>query len=409
MAKIKRNSVLSDQEKSKPRRRIHVLHVVDSLRVGGLENGVVNMINALDDSMFRSSICCLKSTGELQSRLRDPGVKVFELHQKPGDHLFIKLAKILRGERVNILHSNNWGVFFDSVVGARLVGARLIVHCVHGLYAEDIAKMKLRRRLLQRFLSLGTHKLYAVADYLRDYYIRVVGVPARRISTIYNGVDVETYMARSQEVRRQEKAKLGFSPREILIGSVGTLYWVKDPQTLLTAAAMLLKKRDDVSFLWVGDGHLKNKLQVRAKELGIERKVLYLGVRDDIPNILTALDIFVLPSIIEGLSYSILEAMASSLPVVATDVGGNSELIKNGENGYLIPPKKPEILADVLFRLVSDEKLRESLGKSARQRVQEKFSLQEMVQSYQRMYVAGLFGAPSAAKIFQHTSVLGVS
>lgn len=388
-------------------RKIHVLHVVDSLRVGGLENGVVNMINGLDRGTFRSSICCLKTTGGLQNRLSDPAVKVFELHQKPGDYLFPRLRKILRDEQVSILHSRSWGPFFDSVVAGRLATTPFIVHSIHGIYSPDIYGMRWKRRVLQRLLSLGTHKLYAVADYLRQYYIRVVGVPAKKIDTIYNGVDTEIYKATGQRGCGQERKKLGLPATDILIGSVGTLYWVKDPQTFLTAAAMVLQNRDDVSFLWVGGGPLKEDLQARAKELGIDKRVFFMGLRDDVPRILTALDIFVLPSITEGLSNSILEAMASGLAVVATEVGGNCELIENGQSGYLIPPRRPEILANMLFKLVSDGKLRARLGEKARRRVVEKFSLKKMVENYQQMYLKGFLRGTSATRIFTSGSIYG--
>jgi sugar transferase (PEP-CTERM/EpsH1 system associated) len=393
-------------------RKIHVLHVVTSLLPGGTESGVVKMINDLDEEIFCSSLCCLKATGELHSKLRNPRVKLFELHKEHGDNHFMSLRKILRVQKVDIIHSRNWGTFFDAVVGARLANTPFIVHGIHGIYSEDIQKMKLRRRLLQRFLSLGTHKLYAVADYLRDYYIRVVGVSAQRISTIHNGVDTETYTARGAEARREKKAKLGLPPGEILIGAVGSLYWVKDPQTPLEAVAKVLRKRDDVRFLWVGgdragDVPLKEKLQAQVKELGIEKKILYLGPRDDVPSILAALDIFVSSSITEGMSNSILEAMASGLPVVATDVGGNSEIIQNREHGYLIPPRRPEVLADVLLQLASNRRLRTSLGRRARQRIEEKFSRKKMIENYQQMYLAGFFGVSSAAQVSQPRSVHG--
>jgi glycosyltransferase involved in cell wall biosynthesis len=268
-------------------------------------------------------------------------------------------------------------------------------------------KMRLRRRILQRLLSLRTNKLYAVADYLREYYINIVGVPASRISTIYNGVDVETYAPWDKNAGREERLKLGVPADEILVGSVGTLYWVKDPENFLTAAALVLQQREDVSFLWVGGGPLKETLQARARELGIEGKIHFLGWRDDVSNILAALDVFVLPSLIEGFSYSILEAMASGLPVVATDVGGNSELVQNNQTGFLVPPRKQELLADALLKLISQKSLRIDLGRKARQRVEEKFNLQNMVQRYQQMYLTGLFGIPSAAQVFQTESVHG--
>lgn len=386
-------------------RKIHVLHVVTSLLPGGTESGVVKMINDLDEGIFCSSLCCLKATGELQSKLRHPKVKLFELHKEHGNSHFMSLRKILRVQRVDIIHSRNWGTFFDAVVGARLANTPFIVHGIHGIYSEDIQKMKLRRRLLQRFLSLGAHKLYAVADYLRDYYIRVVGVPPQRISTIYNGVDTETYTVRGAEARREKRAELGLPPGEILIGSVGSLYWVKDPQTPLEAVVKVLQKRDDVTFLWAGgdragDEPLKEKLQAQVKELGVEKKILYLGPRGDVPSILAALDIFVSSSITEGMSNSILEAMASGLPVVATDVGGNSEIIQNREHGYLIPPRRPDILADVLLQLAANRRIRATLGRRARQRVEEKFSRKKMIENYQQMYLAGFFGVSSAGGVF---------
>jgi len=370
--------------------RIHVLHVVDSLRVGGLESGVVNMINALDSGKFRNSICCLKETGDLQKRLRDPEVQVFQLHQRPGSHLFPRLRRLVRQEQIDIIHSNNWGTFFDSVVAGRLARRPLIIHCIHGLFTEDLERMKFRRRFIQRMLSRGTHRLYAVADYLRNFYIRTVGVPPGRIGTIYNGVDTEVYRVRGEDQRRAEKQRLGFSPEEVLIGSVGTLYWIKDPETLLAAAASILRTRQDVNFVWVGDGRLREKLLARAEQLGLGRRVRYLGTRDNVADILSAMDIFVLPSVIEGLSYSILEAMASGVPVVATRVGGNGELIREGIDGHLVPPGDRSALIDALMHLISDEKARRAMGSKVRQRAVQIFSLQEMVTRYQTMYLEGI-------------------
>jgi sugar transferase (PEP-CTERM/EpsH1 system associated) len=372
--------------------------VVDSLRVGGLENGVVNLINSLDGEIFRNSICCLRTSGGLQRRLRDPETKVFELNQKLKDNLFVRMRNILADEKVDIVHSNGYGTYFDSIVGAQLAGTPLTIHCIHGIYWRDMAGMKLRRRLLQRLLSLKTNRLYAVADYLREYYIDIVGVSPRRISTIYNGVDTERYRPRDERTAGEQKRRLGFSEDEVLIGTVGTLYWVKDPEALLKAAAIVLGQRDDVRFIWAGGGPLKERLETRAGELGIDGRVHYLGSRDDIPDILSALDIFVLPSLIEGLSYSILEAMAIGLPVVATDVGGNSELVCDGATGFLVPKGDPEALAGSLLRLIPGAPLRARLGREARRRVEEKFSLKNMVQKYQQMYLNGLEGASATVQ-----------
>jgi len=371
-------------------RQIHVLHVVDSLRVGGLENGVVNLINALEEKTFRSSICCLKTTGDLQNRLHSGGVEVFQLHQRPGQYLFRRMAALVRRRKVDVVHSNNWGTFFDSVLAAHLGGASLMVHCIHGLFTDDLERMKWRRRFLQRLLALGTHRLYAVAEFLRRYYIHQVGIPPGRLTTIYNGVDAERYVPPDEHRRLAVRSKLGISEDRILIGSVGTLYWIKDPETLLSAAAEVLRKNPRVVFLWVGDGQLREPLQRKAERMGLGRQMRYLGSRDDVADILAALDIFVLPSIVEGLSYSILEAMATGLPVVTTGVGGNPELIRNGREGFLVPPRRPEQLAEALRSLADRPELRRRMGLCGRRQVEGRFSLRNMVRRYQEMYLSGV-------------------
>jgi sugar transferase (PEP-CTERM/EpsH1 system associated) len=371
-------------------RKVHVLHVVDSLRVGGLENGVVNLINALEEENFHSSICCLKETGDLQKRLRSGRVEVFQMHQRPGEHLFKRMAALVRHQKADVVHSNNWGTFFDSVLAAHLGGASLMVHCIHGLFADDLDRMKWRRRFLQRLLALGTHRLYAVAEYLRRYYIREVGISPGKIATIYNGVDTGRYAPLDGRQRAALRSRLGFSEDHILIGSVGTLYWIKDPETLLTAAAEVLRRSSQAIFLWVGDGQLRESLRHRAERMGLSHRVRYLGRRDDVADILAALDIFVLPSIAEGLSYSILEAMATGLPVVTTRVGGNPELVRDGREGLLISPRQPQQLAEALVILADRPQLRRHMGASGRRRVEERFSLMDMVQRYQKMYLSVL-------------------
>jgi glycosyltransferase involved in cell wall biosynthesis len=170
-----------------------------------------------------------------------------------------------------------------------------------------------------------------------------------------------------------------------------------DPETFLAAAARVLKKRNDVSFLWIGGGPLLEPLRARVRESGREDRIRFLGHQDDVLGLLNALDIFVLSSVSEGLSYSILEAMACGLPVVATDVGGNWELIRDGRGGCLVPPRNPQMLADELLKLISDRELREELGRRARRTAEKEFSLRKMIGRYQQMYLSGLRNVGHAA------------
>ena len=364
-------------------------HVLYGLGAGGLENGVINVIRGLGPPDFRHSLCLLSGTGVFGKRLPDD-MNVFELGktEERARVLVTELARIFRREQVDIVHSRNWGSFVDAVLGARLARVPVCIHSIHGIYFEDLTRMKLRRLLAQRLLSRLTTRMFAVSDFLRSYYVDVVGVNPEKILTIRNGVSLEQFEPAAQKPASL-LSELGIEPGEFVIGWVGTLYWVKDPEMLLNAAAVL-EREAGVRFLVVGGGPMQDSPQATAERLGVSERVLFAGHRDDVPRLMQVMDIFVQTSVNEGMSNTILEAMASGLPCVVTDVGGNRELVTEGENGFLVASGDHTSLANRLAELLENKQLKDDMGRRSRSRATTDFTIARMTDQYRALYMRSM-------------------
>jgi sugar transferase (PEP-CTERM/EpsH1 system associated) len=359
-------------------RRLKICHVVLSLRPGGLENGVVNVINGLDPGEFESSVCCLKDKGEFAARIRDPAVRVVEMGWKTGNDpwLPVRLAALFRRLGADIVHTRNAEAFFYGMVGAKLARVPHIIHSEHG---RTFPEKPLRAQVQRRLLSFVDH-VFAVSGRLRDDLVREIGVNRERLGIIYNGVDLQRFSAEGP----------GSSAEEVLIGSVGRLAAVKNYPLLLRALAAL-SDAPPWRLVLVGDGPERAPLESLAVELGIRERVEFLGHRDDVPPLLQSMAVFVLPSVSEGLSNTLLEAMAAGAAIVASDVGGNKEIVGHDVSGLLFDSDDLNGLTEALRRLITDASLRKRLSHAAALRVREQFSIEVMLQRYQEMYrrVAG--------------------
>jgi sugar transferase (PEP-CTERM/EpsH1 system associated) len=362
-----------------------IAHVVQSLATGGLENGVVNLVNATRDS-FEHVIVCLTTSGALESRLR-PGVRVVTLNKRAGREVvsLAKLARALRQLRPDIVHSRNWPTI-DTVIAARLARVPIVVHGEHGREAADPDGRNARRNGVRRLLHPFLNRFVCVSHDLRRWLIEQVRIPASKVITIHNGVDVMRFTGAGRDATR---AELGFGPSDVVVGTVGRLDPVKGQAHLVHAFAGVARRHPESRLVITGDGPLRAELECLVDALGLRDRTRMLGERGDVPAILAALDVFVLPSVAEGISNTLLEAMATGLPVVATRVGGNPELIQTETTGLLVPARQPAPLAAAIARYVDDSHLRQLDGKNARQRAVERFSLVRMADNYTAFY-AGL-------------------
>lgn len=370
-----------------------VAHVVHSLGIGGLENGLVNLVNWATPGL-RHVIVCMTSNGPFGARLR-PGVEVLALDKRSGHDVrtFVKLVRCLRRIRPQVVHSRNWGTI-DAVLAARLAGVATIVHGEHGRDFADPDGRDRRRNRLRRFLAPLVSRFVTVSEDLHRWLVRDIGVPARKVVTIHNGVDTTRFAPADRVAAR---GALGLAPERPLVGTVGRLDPVKDQAGLVRAFARLRAHGGDAALVIAGDGPCRDELVGLVSSLGLGGHAFLLGERQDIPRVLAALDLFVLPSIAEGISNTLLEAMATGLPIVATRVGGNPELVEDGVNGILVPRQNPDALASTIGRYLDDARLRDVHGEASRRRAVERFGLGRMCADYTRLYRTLWAGASRGA------------
>jgi sugar transferase (PEP-CTERM/EpsH1 system associated) len=373
---------------SRPPLTVHVVHRLD---IGGLENGLVNLIDHLPRQRYRHAIVCLEDfSPAYRRRIRRDDVEVYALGKRPGKDLGVnaRMFRLLRKLRPEILHTRNLGTLEHQFIGA----AAGVAHRVHGEHGWDIVDLHGDRasyRLLRRLSRLVVHRYVPMSQHLASWLHERVGVPAERIVQIYNGVDAAKFRP-AGDARRAVLPPSFATDESIVIGTVGRLAPVKDQLTLVRAFVNLVEQspgaRRRLRLAIVGDGPLLESVRALVASSGVSELCWLAGSRDDVSELLRAFDIFVLPSLNEGISNTILEAMATALPVVATAVGGNSELVLANRTGLLCPPENPAAMAAALCRYADDESLRRTHGTEGRQRVVQEFTLPVMIERYARLY-----------------------
>lgn len=368
--------------------RIRLMHVVHSLGVGGTEEGVRKLLVGLDGSVFEQVVCTVLAG---PSRDSQTGTRVVSLGRSPGRVGFLvpDLTRVFVRERPQIVHSRNWGAI-EAIPAARVARVRGVVHSEHGLDVHSMNGQPWRRRVLRRLCFRWADRTFAVSRGLRDHYITQLGVPANRLKIIANGVDTRRFRP-DPEARAEIREYLRADENTLVLGTVSRLDPVKGHGIMLRAAELALSRGVRLKVVIIGDGPGRAALheQVCSSSL-LREQVVFAGELLDVPRWLNSFDAFALPSLAEGMSNTLLEAMAVGVPPVASRVGGNPEVIEEGRSGLLFEPGDSEALAAHLKTLALDIKWRRELGENARQRVETSFSLQRMLQNYEQMYLGVL-------------------
>jgi sugar transferase (PEP-CTERM/EpsH1 system associated) len=367
-----------------------IAHIIYRLDVGGMENGIVNLLNGIPASRYRHAIICLTDFSDFRFRIRRPDVEFYALHKRPGKDpgVYWQLWRLLRRLRPEIVHTRNLPAL-DALPVAALAGVPVRVHGEHGREIFDIDGMRWKYRLLRRLLRPLTHRYIALSHDLETWLREGIGVSQNKLVQIYNGVDVQRFYP--GDGGRAPLPRPDFASHDdIVIGTVGRMQAVKDQVTLAQAFLRLLDivpaARTRLRLVIVGEGPLEDQCRALFEQAGAEALCWFAGRRGDIAEILRGLDVFVLPSLAEGISNTVLEAMATGLPVVATRVGGNAELVVDDVTGSLVAPADPEAMARVLAVYVQDPGMARRRGLAGRARVEREFSLPAMVDRYLSVY-----------------------
>lgn len=367
-----------------------VVHVIHRLTVGGLENGVVNLINRMPGDRYRHAIVCLTDADSFRERLSRRDVEVIELHKRPGQDpgLYLRLAKAYRQLRPAVVHTRNLATL-EAQLPAALTGVPVRVHGEHGWDVPGAAAVSRKHSLLRRLMRPFVSHYVALSAEAGSYLVDRIGVRAKHISQIINGVDTQRFRpGNGTDLTAAPWCKPTGSP--IVMGSVGRMESVKDPMNLARAFAAVLAQRPHLRarlrLLMVGDGALLEQVRNYLGDRDLLDLTWLPGRRNDVPELMRSMDVFVLPSLAEGISNTILEAMAIGLPVIGTRVGGNPELIAEGVTGVLVPAASPTDLANAIIPYAESADLRQSHGRAGRRRVLELFSLERMVADYAGLY-----------------------
>ena len=366
-----------------------IAHVIHHLGVGGLENGLINLINHIPPERYRHAIICLKGYSDFRRRITRENVEIVALNKREGQDfsLYLNLFKTLRRLKPDIVHTRNLGTMEGQVIAA-IAGARARVHGEHGRDIFDLYGKNRKYNLLRKAIRPFVDHFIAVSRDLESWLVNTVGATPHRINQIYNGVDSLRFHPRNGRGFRGGPQGF-FTENTFVIGSVGRMAGVKNYPGLIQAFLALLEEpaaREQFRLLIVGEGNSRQECIDMLREAGAESLAWFPGERADIPELMSAMDLFVLPSFGEGISNTILEAMATGLPVIATSVGGNVELVKEGLTGMLVPPGVSSAMTEAILHYHGNPDLIVKHGKAARQQIETNFSMEAMTQGYLQVY-----------------------
>lgn len=364
-----------------------ILHVFTTLPVGGAEHVLLSTLGNLNKDKYESLVCCIQDKGVLGEQVIKMGFPLIELHlmhKKGWDGQVVReLSRIIREEHVDLVHSHLYHANLYSRIAAWRSGVPAVI-TVHNTYL----KRKWYRQLLNRLLAKVTGAIVAVSEDIRADVLRYDKVPEKLVHVIPNGIDLTRVASTLSSV--QARQRLGLSADDFVLGTVGRLEEQKGQRYLIQAVGDLKASGIGVKLLIIGDGRLREELEKQIQQLNVQDSVSLLGTRKDVADILKAVDLFVMPSLWEGLSLAMLEAMAAGIPVVATDVGGVSQVFGDNEYGYRIQPGSAQALADKIAYCLASKENVARMAKKGQQLVREKYSSQNMVRNLEKIYRAVL-------------------
>jgi len=362
---------------------INILHVISKLPIGGVENQLLLTLKNYDRIKLNPLVCSLLDKGEIGKEIEDAGIEVIALNKLKHrfDWSIAKdIYKLIKTRNVKIVRTHQYHANLYGRLAAWLAKVPCIIASVHNVYTID---RKLHRRMINRFLARFTDKVVAVSEIVKKDILKYDGLREDKVMIIHNGIDTERLLNIDGNVIRSE---FNISSDVPVIGTIGRLTFQKGQKYLIEAVSKIKEKFPSIMLLIVGDGPIKDELQNYSKTLGLNKHVIFTGSRRDIPPLLAAMDIFVLPSLWEGLPNALLEAMASGKTIIATDIPPIREIINNEKIGILVPARDSKAMASSIELLLNDKTSAETFCKSAQERAFSDFNITTTVDKYTNLY-----------------------
>lgn len=362
---------------------LRVLYVNHSLATGGIETMIRDFALRLKHAHWEPEVAVFQAGGSLENDLRANGVPVVDLSKREGldPGLVRRMRRLLRDHAIDVVHSNNYSAWLYSVLASIGLPRTRVVHTEHSSIRGW------RRRWLERQLARGTDAIVAVSRDVERGMVDDIGVARTAVRMIVNGVDTARFR-RDDRLRQSARSEYGLRREHLAFGVVARLAPVKALEVLLDAFAMVWRRHPEARLLIAGDGPCRDALRAQGAALALSDAVRFLGEVQDPQRVMNSLDVYVLSSDSEGMNLTLLEAMASSLPVVATAVGGNPEVVDGNVTGLLVPRRSPEQLAQAMARMIEEPGMRARMGECGADRVRRTFSQDATFAAYLRLYEA---------------------
>ena len=387
------NQILSQSQLKKSANgnsRINILHIIDGFRMGGAENKLCELIEKTDQKKFQIALVNVGPMGPLENKFKNLNVKIFDLQRKYRFDLlpFIKLYHIIKTLKIDIIQTTLfWADFIGAFVG-KIARVKTVISWETVTHSGKYYHNNLQRKYGYRFAMNFCDNIIAVSAQVKQSLKQYPGLNSQKVKIIHYGVDLEKFKPLPEKNRIQKRKEINLPENAFVILVVGRLEPQKGHKNLIKAVDPLIKENKNLFVLLVGEGSQQSDLEKQIRESGLNENIRLLGRRDDICNILNSVDLFCLPSIAgEGLPNAILEAMACGVPTVATDVGGSSEIVTNGFNGFIVSPNSSNQLHSAILKLVNDASLLKNQSKIARERVVRDFSLRKQIEDFQNLYL----------------------
>ena len=374
---------------------ISILFVIDGLEFGGGERTFLQLIRGLLCERYAIHVAT-SPEGDFFKVLTRMGIDVvpLDLRKRVNVKNIKRLSEIVRERKINIVHSQGGRADFYARIAVRRLKPKVKVVNTVAMPVKGYDVGALRKGVYRFFDWLSERyadRFIVVSEVLRETLLSSYKIPPDKVIKIYNGIELNEYRPNGKGVRSQKsevRSEFGLSKDAPVIGTIGRMVWQKGFEYLVECIPEIVRTYLDTKILIVGDGPLRERLEALSKELGVRDNVIFTGFRSDIKELLSAVDLLVIPSLLEGFPMVTLETMAMAKPIIATNIDGITEQITDGVDGILVPPKNPSALAKAVIRVLNDKETARNMGLAARKKVEQEFSVGKMVAETEKVYMS---------------------